>query len=41
MLFTQKSKVEEQLTRMIKMLEKINYKLALIDAQENKFDRLP
>ncbi|AIQ57264.1 MerR family transcriptional regulator [Paenibacillus borealis] len=41
MLFTQKSKVEEQLTRMLKMLEKINYKLALIDAQENKLNRLP
>jgi DNA-binding transcriptional MerR regulator len=41
MLATQKSKVEEQIAHMMKMLEKINYKLALIDAQENKFERLP
>lgn len=41
MLANQKSKVEEQITRLMKTLEKLNYKLALIDAQENKFDRLP
>lgn len=41
MLTGQKSKVEEQITRLMKTLEKLNYKLALIDAQENKFDRLP
>ncbi|WP_338554383.1 MerR family transcriptional regulator [Paenibacillus sp. KS-LC4] len=41
LLARQKSKVEEQMARMMKTLEKINYKLALIDAQENKFDRLP
>lgn len=33
------SRVEEQIARLIKTLEKLNYKLALIDAQENKFDR--
>lgn len=41
MLANQKSKVEEQITRLMKTLEKLNYKLALIDAQDNKFDRLP
>lgn len=41
MLANQKSKVEEQITRLMKTLEKLNYKLALIDAQENKFERLP
>jgi Predicted transcriptional regulators len=41
MLADQKSKVEDQIARLIKTLEKLNYKLALIDAQENKFDRLP
>ncbi|MNC75986.1 MerR, DNA binding [compost metagenome] len=41
MLVNQKSKVEEQIARLIKTLEKLNYKLALIDAQDNKFDRLP
>ncbi|MDP4095345.1 MerR family transcriptional regulator [Paenibacillus sp. P96] len=41
MLANQKSKVEEQIVRLMKTLEKLNYKLALIDAQENKFERLP
>lgn len=41
MLVNQKNKVEEQIARLIKTLEKLNYKLALIDAQDNKFDRLP
>ncbi|NHN29697.1 MerR family transcriptional regulator [Paenibacillus agricola] len=41
MLVHQKSKVEEQIPLLIKTLEKINYKLALIDAQENKFEKLP
>ncbi|WAH39443.1 MerR family transcriptional regulator [Alicyclobacillus dauci] len=37
----QKNKVEEQISRLIKTLEKINYKLALFDAQEEKFEKLP
>jgi Predicted transcriptional regulators len=41
MLAHQKSKVESQISRLMKTLERINYKLALIDAQENKFPRLP
>lgn len=41
MLVDQKNKVEEQIARLMKTLEKLNYKLALIDAQENKFERLP
>ncbi len=28
-------------THLIKILEKLNYKLAIIEAQENKFDKLP
>jgi DNA-binding transcriptional MerR regulator len=41
MLSSQKSKVEKQIARLMKTLEKRNYKLTLIDVQENKFDRLP
>ncbi|MNC32584.1 HTH-type transcriptional regulator AdhR [compost metagenome] len=41
MLTVQKNKVEEQITKLIKTLEKLNYKLALIDAQEAKFRKLP
>jgi DNA-binding transcriptional MerR regulator len=41
LLVRQKSKVEEQISLLIKTLEKLNYKLALIDAQENKFEKLP
>ncbi|ANS73228.1 MerR family transcriptional regulator [Paenibacillus yonginensis] len=41
MLASQKNKVEEQIGLLMKTLEKLNYKLALIDAQENKFERLP
>ncbi|MEK3733002.1 MULTISPECIES: MerR family transcriptional regulator [Paenibacillus] len=41
MLLSQKNKVEDQISRLMKALEKLNYKLALIDAQENRFERLP
>lgn len=41
MLVVQKNKVEDQIARLIKTLEKLNYKLALIDAQESKFSKLP
>lgn len=41
LLAHQKSKVEEQIFHLMKTLEKINYKMALIDAQENKFEKLP
>ncbi|MFB5762416.1 MerR family transcriptional regulator [Paenibacillus medicaginis] len=41
MLAHQKSKVEEQISLLMKTLEKLNYKLALIDAQDNKFEKLP
>lgn len=37
----QKCKVEDQISRLMKTLERINYKLALIGAQENKFNKLP
>jgi Predicted transcriptional regulators len=40
-LTEQRTKVEDQITHLIKTLEKLNYKLALIDAQENRFDQLP
>ena len=40
-LTEQRGKVEDQISHLIKILEKLNYKLALIDAQENKFDMLP
>lgn len=40
LLVHQKSKVEEQVTLLLKTLEKINYKLALIDVQDNKFGKL-
>ncbi len=41
MLAHQKSKVEEQISLLMKTLEKLNYKLALIDMQENRFEKLP
>ncbi len=41
MLARQKSKVEEQISLLMKTLEKLNYKLALIDVQDNQFERLP
>ena len=41
MLARQKSKVEEQIALLMKTLERLNYKLALIDAQENRFEKLP
>ena len=41
LLARQKSKVENQIYLLMKTLEKINYKMALIDAQENRFDKLP
>ncbi|MNB72191.1 HTH-type transcriptional regulator AdhR [compost metagenome] len=40
-LTEQRTKVEDQISHLIKTLEKLNYKLALIDAQENRFDQLP
>jgi len=40
-LSLQKGKVEDQISNLMKTLEKLNYKLALIDAQENRFDKLP
>jgi len=40
-LTEQRGKVEDQISHLIKTLEKLNYKLALIDAQENRFDMLP
>ncbi len=41
LLVHQKNKVEDQISRLIKTLEILNYKLALIDVQENKFEKLP
>ncbi|MGO4183446.1 MerR family transcriptional regulator [Paenibacillus sp. MCAF9] len=41
LLVLQRSKVEDQITLLLKTMEKINYKLALIDAQDNKFAKLP
>lgn len=41
LLAQQKSKVEDQIFLLMKTLEKINYKMALIDAQENRFEKLP
>ncbi len=41
LLLHQKNKVEDQISRLIKTLEILNYKLALLDAQGNKFERLP
>lgn len=41
MLAHQKYKVEEQIQKLMKTLEKLNYKMALIDAQENRFEKLP
>lgn len=41
LLVHQKSKVEEQVTLLMKTLEKINYKLALIDVQDNQLAKLP
>lgn len=40
-LSLQKSKVEEQISLLMKALERLNYKLALIDVQQNRFDKLP
>lgn len=40
-LSLQKSKVEEQISLLMKALERLNYKLALIDIQQNRFDKLP
>ncbi|MBB6735384.1 hypothetical protein H7C18_31195 [Cohnella sp. CBP 2801] len=37
----QKSKVEDQISLLLKTLEKLNYKLALIEMQENQFEKLP
>ncbi|NQX45476.1 MerR family transcriptional regulator [Paenibacillus tritici] len=41
LLARQKSKVEDQIVLLMKTLEKINYKMALIDAQDHRFDKLP
>ncbi|MDB5052150.1 MAG: MerR family transcriptional regulator [Bacilli bacterium] len=41
MMARQKGKVEEQIFRLMKTLEKINYKMALFDAQEKEFEKLP
>ncbi|MFB5676350.1 MerR family transcriptional regulator [Paenibacillus terreus] len=41
LMMHQKSKVEDQISRLIKTLEKINYKLALFDAQEEKIEKMP
>ncbi|QGQ99343.1 MerR family transcriptional regulator [Paenibacillus psychroresistens] len=41
LLVNQKDKVEDQISFLMKTLEKINYKLALIDSQDNKFEKLP
>lgn len=41
LLAHQKSKVEDQIRLLMKTLERLNYKLALIDAQEHRFDKLP
>lgn len=41
MLTRQKNKVENQMSLLMKTLETLNYKLALLDAQDNRFDRLP
>ena len=41
LLARQKSKVENQIFLLMKTLEKINYKMALIDAQDNRFEKLP
>ncbi|MFY4777086.1 hypothetical protein [Metabacillus sp. RGM 3146] len=37
----QKEKVELQIARLMKTLEKINYKMALFDVQEKGIDKLP
>ncbi|SFI75675.1 DNA-binding transcriptional regulator, MerR family [Paenibacillus sp. UNC496MF] len=41
MLTLQRNKVEDQIGKLMKTLERLNYKLALIDAQDNRFDKLP
>lgn len=41
MLAHQKGKVENQISLLMKALERINYKLALIDVQENKYEKMP
>lgn len=37
----QKEKVEFQIAKLMKTLEKINYKMALFDVQEKELDKLP
>ncbi|OOM81818.1 HTH-type transcriptional regulator AdhR [Clostridium puniceum] len=41
MLTHQKFEVEKQISCLMKALERINYKLALIDVQENKYEKMP
>lgn len=41
LMMRQKNKVEEQISLFMKTLERINYKLALFDAQEEKLVNLP
>lgn len=41
LLARQKSKVEDQIFLLMKTLEKINYKMALIDVQLNTFTKMP
>jgi DNA-binding transcriptional MerR regulator len=41
LLDRQKTKVEDQIFLLMKTLEKINYKMALIDAQQKRFSKLP
>lgn len=41
LLKRQKSKVQDQIALLMSELEKINYKLALIEAQQNNFEQLP
>jgi len=41
LLAEQKTKVENHIFLLMKTLEKINYKMALIDAQQNRFSKLP
>lgn len=41
LMMHQRNKVEGQISLLIKTLEKINYKIALFDAQEEKIEKLP
>ncbi len=41
MLNHQKNELEKQSSRIMKALERVNYKLALIDVQENKNNLMP